>query len=79
MKPEFLSTRNRATLAISSGVPSLPTGIFASMSVSMFCGIWSVISVLIYPGAIAFTVIFLPADSLANALVNPITPAFAAE
>jgi len=40
---------------------------------------FSVISVSIKPGAIAFTFIPLEANSLAQVLVNPITPALAAE
>ena len=51
-------------------VPAIPSLIFS--------GNTSVIAVSINPGAIAFTVIPRAANSLAQVLVKPMTPALAA-
>ena len=71
--------RNATTSAISSGFPALTAGIPAIIASFALSGITAVISVSIIPGAMAFTVMFLEANSFATDLVNPITPALLAE
>jgi hypothetical protein len=60
----------------SSGVPHLPAGILSKMLFALFSSFISTvfISVAMYPGAIAFTLIPLLAHSLLSALVNCPTP-----
>jgi len=60
--------------AISSGVPILLRGITSRASNRSFSVENMVISVSIYPGAMAFTVILYGANSKASDLVNPNIP-----
>src|SRR5450432_72775 len=76
MYPLSAETRKATRWATSSGVPNRFTGIIAFIS---FSDIFSVISVLINPGATALTVIPLRPTSCARALVPAITPPLAAE
>ena len=74
-----LGARNAATAAISSVRPSLPSGITFFAPSKTDSGSFSVISVSMNPGAIAFTHTPLAPSSFATLLVRPIIPAFDAE
>ena len=81
--PEVLMTgitgEKTTASATSSGLPNSPSGIVLHASSLTVSDSLSVISVVIKPGATAFTVIFLAASSFAVAFVSPITPALEAE
>src|SRR3954470_13761481 len=66
-KPPFSSTRKATPRAISSALPSRPTGIFATILPSTSSGTAATMSVSMYPGAIALTVTLLRAPSCAKA------------
>ena len=63
---------------MSFGSPNLASGICFNISTFTSSASLSVISVVMKPGAIAFTLIFLVASSFAVVFVKPITPALAA-
>ena len=68
--------KNKTKLLTSSTDPNLFKGICESIWSLTSSVNWSVIFVLINPGAIALTFIFLDATSFAIDFVKPITPAF---
>jgi short-subunit dehydrogenase len=72
----FLTDEKATQLAISSGLPMLPIGIF--FNIISFCSSAnaSVIGLSMNPGAIQLTVIPLEANSNAKDLCKPIVPAF---
>ena len=78
MKPASSLARKATARAISSGLPSRPTGMPDMMDFMASAGTAATMSVSNYPGATAFTVMPLGASSRASALVNPRIPAFAA-
>ena len=73
-QPEIFTHR-----AMSSGSPKCPIGIWFSVASMAFSLIALTISVFIYPGQIAFTVMPFLAPSRAKDFVKPSSPAFAAE
>src|SRR5262249_34345198 len=83
MKPASSEQRNPHVAAMSSGDPTRPTGIIRAASFSIFpmlplASARRSIGVSIMPGGMVLTVMPWGASSSANALVSPITPAFAA-
>ena len=65
------ATRNTTARAISSGFISLPIGIWAIMALRISSGMAFTISVSVYPGAMALTVMPLDALSRAKRLGKP--------
>ena len=76
--PASEPARKHTAAATSSGVPRWPNGISAAQSTWAFSLMARVMSVSIMPGATTLTVIPRDATSRANALANPIKPAFEA-
>src|SRR5579863_591843 len=88
MNDDWSATRKCTTRAISSGLPSRPTGMFSLIALSTFSGTCSSISVATKPGATVLTVMPMPfssslparlswnAASRASVFVNPSNPDF---
>jgi len=64
---------------MSSGSPKRPSGIWLRTEALTFSGSPPVMSVVMKPGATAFTVMLRLASSLARVLVRPMRPALLAE
>ena len=79
IEDESSLAKNNAAFAISETSPSLTRGITEVIACLCPSVNLSVIAVRINPGAIAFTKIFLEANSLAQVFVIAITPPFDAE
>ena len=79
MNSDLSEARNRATFAISSGLPILDSGVSDTIESSVSRDSSQFISVLISPGEMELTRILLCPSSFANALVKPIRPALEAE
>ena len=71
--------KNKMASAICFGVPNVPKGVSSFRASNVSEERWAFISVAITPGATQFTCILEGPNSLANALVNPMIAAFAAE
>jgi hypothetical protein len=74
----FGEARNAITSPTSAGSPRRPSGTFAISSAVTDSGSCAVISVAMYPGHTAFTVMPRDASSRASALVSPSSPALEA-
>src|SRR5690606_38080329 len=68
--------RKQTAAAMSSGVPSRPSGMRSAQAACAPSARPRVMSVSIMPGATAFTVMPREATSRASAFVNPMSPAF---
>jgi len=78
MYPERSDARNETSPATSSGRPMRPIGMARCNSSRTASGSVPVMSVVMYPGATALTVMDRSASSLATAKVIPMSPALAA-
>ena len=74
-KLEALEAKNKAGPFISEGLPNLPRGVNEHHPLPYLGKTLSTRGVLIYPGAIALTLILYFAHSAAKDLVSIITPA----
>ena len=85
MKPAASSARNATVFAMSSGWPTRRTGVWAAITFCSFsnftpyrAALSAVMSLTIYPGATALTVIPSGPSSIASVRVKPSMPAFVA-